>query len=123
MNKIIIAIAVLLAAVSVQAKVVSGKATGLAWTAPTQNQGGSPLTDLAGYKVYKDDVEIADVTTESYEWLSFPLEHGAVGVFYVTAYDEAGNESAPSDTLTLTADLVGPAAPVNFSVTILVNSN
>jgi hypothetical protein len=31
--------------------IATGTAT-LSWTAPTQNEDGSPLTDLAGYRVY-----------------------------------------------------------------------
>ena len=37
---------------SVTANQVGTSSTTLSWTPPTQNSDGSPLTDLAGYKIY-----------------------------------------------------------------------
>lgn len=73
----------------------------LSWTAPTQNEDGTTLTDLAGYKlywgtasgVYTSEVDIADpaVTTYVVEDLSPNTYH-----FAATAYNAAGVESAYS---------------------------
>lgn len=79
---------------------ISGSAT-LTWDAPTQNDDGSPLTDLAGFRLYYGDlpgiyatvIEIDDPTVTTYtvndltpgEW------H-----FAATAINEAGRESEQS---------------------------
>lgn len=74
----------------------SGPAVTLTWDPPTTNADGSPLTDLAGYKVhygtatgaYTKTVDVHNVTTHRVEDL-------APGTYYfaVTAYDLSGNES------------------------------
>ena len=70
------------------------------WNAPTQNSDGSPLTDLAGYKVrwgpasqnytFAVSVNGANATT-----FRTPLDPGD-WYFAVTAVNAAGQESAPS---------------------------
>lgn len=67
----------------------------LSWAAPGLSTDGAPLTDLAGYRVYRGtrsrsyssvtDVDTNLLTTE-------PLGPGTY-YFVVTAYDESGNES------------------------------
>src|SRR5690606_32266329 len=37
---------------SIEVTAVAGGAAELSWEAPTENEDGSPLTDLAGYKIY-----------------------------------------------------------------------
>jgi len=73
----------------------TGTAT-LTWTAPTTNVDGSPLTTLAGYKVYYGttpgvytSLVIGDVN--SYQIAG--LTKGQTFYFTVTAYDTYGNES------------------------------
>ena len=72
----------------------------LSWAAPTTNEDGSALTDLAGYKlyygnapgIYSNVITVGDYTTaEIGELVS--------GTYYltVTAYDIYGNESAFSN--------------------------
>lgn len=83
-----------------------GSAT-LTWTAPTENEDSSALTDLAGYTVYygtsiddySNSVTIynAGITTNVVENLSTGTWH-----FVVTAFDLSGNESKPSNTVSLT---------------------
>lgn len=83
-----------------------GSAT-LSWTAPTENEDSSPLTDLAGYTVYygtsiddyPNSVTIYNpgITTNIVENLSTGTWH-----FIVTAFDLSGNESAPSNIVSLT---------------------
>jgi hypothetical protein len=73
----------------------------LAWDAPTTNVDGSPLTDLAGYKVnvgtaprtYNGSIDVGNVT-------AYPLTGLPTGQTYyiaVTAYDTSGNESTYSN--------------------------
>lgn len=73
----------------------TGTAT-LAWTAPTKNMDGTPLTTLAGYKVYYGttpyvftSLVVGDVNT--YQIVG--LTKGQTYYFTVTAYDTYGNES------------------------------
>jgi len=83
---------------------VVGSATGaatLSWTAPVQNEDGSPLMDLGGYKVYyglsagnytnTDTIINSGVTSHMVENLS-----PGTWFFVVTAFDRSGNESQPS---------------------------
>lgn len=79
-----------------------GSATGIAalsWNAPTMNTDGTPLTDLAGYKVYygtkprtyTNSIVIGNVTKYTINLAS--------GTYYftVTAYDSTGLESTFSN--------------------------
>ena len=81
-------------------RVVLGSAT-LSWYPPTQNDDGSPLTDLAGYRVYwgrepgnwENSVTVPNpgVATYVVEQLMPAQWH-----FVVTAYTSSGIESAYS---------------------------
>jgi len=74
--------------------------TTLAWDASTTNADGTPLTDLAGYKVYYGNssgsytvsVDVGNLTGA----IISNLESG-IWCFAVTAYDTSGNESEYSD--------------------------
>ena len=76
--------------------------TSLSWDAPTESEDGSPLEDLAGFRVhygtapgtYSNTIEIPNpgVTTHLVENLS-----PGVWYFVVTAYDTSGNESGWSN--------------------------
>jgi hypothetical protein len=80
---------------------VSGRAT-LSWQAPTDNVDGSPLTDLAGFRVYYGNsandlryfMQVADPGARSRI-----VEDLTVGTWYfaATAYDQSGGESARSN--------------------------
>jgi len=83
------------------------------WTAPTQNVDGSPLTDLAGYKIFWGDasrdynaglVDIQDPTATCYDISP------AVGDWYVamTAYNTSGTSSAFSNEVVKTVSQVNP---------------
>jgi hypothetical protein len=82
----------------------SGSAT-LAWDAPTTNTDGSPLTDVAGYKVhygtssgnYTKVIDVGHVKTYKIEGLRSDTYY-----FAVTVYDISGNESAYSNEVSKT---------------------
>jgi hypothetical protein len=69
----------------------------LAWEVPTTNTDGTPLTDLAGYKIhygtapgsYTTTIDVGNQTT--YHLTGLPGGHTYYMV--VTAYDTSGNES------------------------------
>ena len=75
--------------------------TTLTWDAPTTNIDGSPLTDLAGYKVYHsqtsgvytdtDSQDVGNVTSINIQNTIGNLKGNYC--FVVTAYDVALNES------------------------------
>ena len=78
------------------AEVVTGSIT-LAWEAPSLNEDGSLLTDLAGYYVYYGETSQAYtdfVTVEGSTSCSISgLSIGKPLYFAVTAFDTSGNES------------------------------
>jgi hypothetical protein len=75
----------------------------LAWSAPTLNDDGTPLTDLVGYHVYvgpdashlTSQVNIATAATTNYSISG--LVSGTTYYFAVTAVNSAGQESALSN--------------------------
>ena len=79
----------------------------LGWVAPTQNSNGSPITDLAGYKIhygtasenYTQVVSLANPSLSRYVVDSLPS-----GTYYfaITAYNSQGLESALSGEITTT---------------------
>ena len=77
----------------------------LAWAGPTTNTDGSPLTDLAGYKVHYGTVSgsyanTVDVGTAS----ACSVNSLSPGTYYisVTAYNKEGAESGYSNEVTKT---------------------
>lgn len=80
--------------------------TSVSWVAPTENVDGTPLTDLAGFKIYwgeqtrnytqSMDVDDSGAVSETF---SFPLdsENQLNWFIAMTALDEDGNESAYSN--------------------------
>lgn len=81
----------------------------LSWSAPTENEDGTPLTDLAGYRVYhlRDgaDQSAADCKIVSAQQVDTGnvLQYNYTGLepglhwFWVTALDASGNESICSN--------------------------
>ena len=73
----------------------------LEWQAPTENVDGTPLNDLAGYRIYygqfsrsyTDEVSVADELSTQHE---IELPSGSY-YFAMTALDGQGNESAYSN--------------------------
>lgn len=75
----------------------------LIWDAPTTNEDGTLLTDLAGYKVYwsstsgnynSDDSVGVSAPTQT---ATISLQESQTWYFVVTALDDSGNESEYSD--------------------------
>ena len=83
-----------------------GSAT-LSWTAPTQNEDGTALEDLAGYKLYWGTTPGSytdSVTIDSPGITTYVVENLAPGTyeFVATAYNTSGVESRYSGTATKT---------------------
>jgi hypothetical protein len=62
----------------------------------------SPETDLAGYRVYRtapggQAERVAEVPTNQASWLDGSAQRGVEYRYTVTAFDAAGNESAPGE--------------------------
>lgn len=90
------------------------------WTAPTTNEDGSPLTDLAGYRLYRcpttpctrlAGVLIATVAAPA---TSVAIPHGSQGFLTVTAFDASGNESAEDGSVPF--DVLAPGVPGGLEV-------
>lgn len=85
--------------------VVSQIGTGsvtLSWTAPTQNDDGTALTDLAGYKIYYGQNSGVYTNTQDINnpgLTSFVVENLTLGEYFfvATAYNSAGIESRRSN--------------------------
>lgn len=89
----------------------------LSWQPPTTNVDGTPLTDLAGYKVYwgsaskqyDNNADAGNVTT-------YTVKDIPEGTWYfaVTAYDLAGNESDYSNEAVANVK-IPPSAPMQVT--------
>lgn len=121
MKKCIFALLFILISVSVVFSLPTKQKKVLYWDAPTTNVDGSPLTDLAGYKIYwsttsggytdansKDVGNVLTISTQNVTGSSTTVYY-----FVATAYDTAGNESDFSNEVSNTIPLV-PAAPGAF---------
>jgi fibronectin type 3 domain-containing protein len=87
------------------APVVHETTAALAWNPPSKNSDGTPLTDLAGFKVYMGTASrnystVMDVGTST----TYTFNSLLPGTYYfcVTAYDTTGNQSSPSAEVTKT---------------------
>ncbi|OFZ10703.1 MAG: hypothetical protein A2Z20_12700 [Bdellovibrionales bacterium RBG_16_40_8] len=79
----------------------------LTWDAPTTNTDGSPLSDLAGYKVYyggQSKVYATTIDTADMVNNSYGISGLAPNTYYfaVTAYDSSNNESDYSNEVYIT---------------------
>jgi hypothetical protein len=79
----------------------AGTAT-LSWNAPTTSMDGTPLTDLAGYKIHygttsANYTQVVDVGLPSTPQYTLNLTDGQTYYFVVTAYDISLNESTFSN--------------------------
>ena len=111
-----IVLLVLLTVSFAPAQVQAGEAK-LSWQAPTTNEDGTPLTDLAGYKLYYSKTQgnyLAPVDVHNVLTHTITLGDGT-WYFVVTAYDTSGNESAYSNEVSKTIK-VSPAKPTGCTV-------
>ena len=99
----------------------SAASVNLSWTAPTTNEDGSPLTDLAGYKlyngtatgVYTQTVDVGNVL--SYSWDIGDVESTTI-YFNVIAYDTSGNDSVYNGEVFVPFGANPPDPPTNLTV-------
>lgn len=87
----------------------------LTWDDPTTNVDGTPLTDLAGLRVYRNDSIIASVLPGAEAYADLGLPNGTY-CYHVTAFDESANESDPSNIACKTIDALFPSSPSNLSI-------
>lgn len=77
----------------------------LSWYAPTTNADGTPLTDLAGYYVYygtqSQNYDHKNKVGNVKTYTVANLADGAPYYCAVTAYDTSGNESKPSNEVSI----------------------
>jgi len=85
-----------------------GNSVTLSWQAPTTNEDGTALSDLAGYRVYYGTSTSAmneNITVGAYTSCNIGnLFSGETYYFAVTAYDTSGNESSYSNVISKTFD-------------------
>lgn len=111
------------------------KSADITWTAPTTNQDGSPLTDLAGYKLMRangacpftgqlqplkdlqGNAVVLNAQTTKYNDNNLPLIDGKLA-YNVLAFDTAQNDSLRSVCAELTLNLNPPAAPTGTSAVL-----
>ena len=79
---------------------------------------GARSTDngaLAGYRVYRNDTLLADVTDGSRTLVDNGLDDAITYNYRVAAYDAAGNTSEPSDPAYVTTlDITAPTTPLDL---------
>lgn len=104
----------------------------LAWNAVTTNRDGSPITDLAGYHMWRrlnpvdsppsNWVQIAQADDAATTWTDSGYEPGSRWDFKIRAFDTVGNISGFSDpvTVVMAQDVTAPPAP---SQPILLSRN
>ena len=94
---------------------VDAAAVPLAWDPPTENEDGSPVTDLAGYKLYfglatrtyTNCVDLGNVSSVTITGLDPRVTY----YFAITAYDSTRAESSFSDELTWNSDADADGLP------------
>lgn len=87
------------------------------WTAPTTNEDGTPLTDLAGFYMYFNGVKYPTMLEQGVNSFVKTFPAGEVICGEVTAVDFPGNESAKSNEACWDAP---PGAPSSLTVTVII---
>ena len=76
----------------------------LTWIAPVENDDGSQLTDLAGYRIYRNGEMILDVSDPSL--LDVEIDGKSGDIVWLTAYNSYDVESYSSNEVTLLSPVV-----------------
>ncbi len=96
----------------------SSSAIALAWQASTDNAGGS---GLGGYRVLRGGVQIQQLPAGTLAYTDIGLTASTLYSYTVRAYDNAGNESADSNTASATtnagggSDVTPPSVPTGVT--------
>lgn len=104
----------------------------LSWLAPTLNTDGSPVTDLAGFRLYygtatrdySQQIDIYAPEATEYELTLTVPNEAATYFFALTAFDASGNESDFSNEVSKEirfVDTQSPQAPRELKVILRVN--
>ena len=109
------------------ASAISASRIDLSWNVSADMASGSePVSGLAGYKVYRNGVQIA--TTSSTSYSNTGLDAFTTYNYTVAAYDLAGNTSVQSSVVSATtlalpsSDVSAPSVPANLSAVALSDS-
>ena len=89
---------------SAESNAVPGVVT-LSWTPPTENEDGSPLVDLAGYRIYYrntggDSTESLQIDNPGLSMIVIENLDAGTWEFTMSSLNAAGIESAPSNAIT-----------------------
>ncbi len=118
MKKLFLVLIFLLVSVGI----VSAADINFSWTQNTES-------DLAGYRIYNSLTSGLYSYGEENAVAIIPVGEGTVTVedvtdgmkyWVITAYDTDGNESLPSNELSIMLDTSAPTAPQDFTVTVIV---
>jgi hypothetical protein len=83
----------------------------ISWTNPTGNADGTPLVDLAGFQILRNDTLIGTVGANVHSYLDTPPRSNMSYVWSVKALDEVPNVGAPT---TWTGSVVEPWVEETF---------
>jgi hypothetical protein len=92
---------------------VSSSQVNFSWTASTDPSGSGQASGVAGYKVYRNGVQIA--TTSNTSYTDAGLSPSTTYTYSVSAYDGAGNVSAQSGPVSVTTQPAPESEPVIVS--------
>jgi fibronectin type 3 domain-containing protein len=84
----------------------------LRWTAPSRDANGRELTGLSGYRVFRNNVQIATTSASTTSYVDNTVEPLTAYTYNVSAVDPTGNVSALSNTVPVTTRGVGVPANV-----------
>lgn len=133
MKRIAVALVLLLGAIAALAQTPTFTVT-LKWTPPTTNTDTTPLTNLAGYRVYygtsaaivtakTNRVDVASATAVQHVLTQNQLQANTLYFFGVSSVNALGVESALSNIAQkATPDTRTPGAPTNVTVDIVFSA-
>ena len=113
-----------LAPFSVVVNAIANSSVTLSWTAPTENEDGSTLTDLDGYKIYWGTTPGSypeSVTIDNESITTYVVENIAPGTyeFVATSFNQSGVESRYSSPVTKVVELAFVGAALGARCAII----